>query len=112
MTLPLVLFAVAAAGGLVMAVLRLSGKPTPPLAIAVVHGALAAGGLVTLILALAGSDTAGSGPKVALALFLAAAAGGFVMFFQHLKGRAIPIPLMFVHALAALVGVIALWMST
>ena len=111
MTLPLVLFAMAAAGGLVMAILRLRGRSAPPLAIAVVHGALAAAGLVTLILAVAGSGGVGRGAVLALALFLAAATGGFVLLFQHLKGRAISIPLMLVHALAALVAIVVLGMS-
>jgi len=42
MNVAIVLFAVAALGGLYMAVLRFRGAERPPTAIALVHGALAA----------------------------------------------------------------------
>jgi hypothetical protein len=49
MNVALILFAVAAVGGIVLALIRFKGKPYPPMALALVHGAVAAAGLVALI---------------------------------------------------------------
>ena len=38
MTVALVLFALAALGGLVLALMRFKGKPYPPMGLALVHG--------------------------------------------------------------------------
>ena len=78
MTIALVLFALAAVGGLVMAIQRFSGKPVPPLPLALVHGAAAASGLVALIVVV--SNGAVGGAKIALILFAGAALGGFYLF--------------------------------
>ena len=50
MVTALVLFGIAAVGGLILATQRLRGAPRPTLALAVVHGAIAAAGLIALIL--------------------------------------------------------------
>lgn len=107
MAIALVLFALAAVGGLVMAGIRLSGRPYPPLALAVVHGAAAASGLVALIVAVADAE-APTGAKLALALFLGAAVGGFVLFSHHLRKIALPIWLVVVHALVAVIAFVLL----
>lgn len=106
MTLPLVLFAAAALGGLLMAVLRFSGKPRPPFFIAIIHGLAAASGLVALILAV--SKSGGGSATVALGLLLAAALGGFVLFSQHLRKMALSIPLIVAHASLAVAGFVTL----
>lgn len=118
-TLPLVLFALAAAGGLVMAIQRFGGKPQPTFAIAIVHGLAAAAGLISLIVAIAGAGdgagdgaNVGSGPTIALVLFLGAAIGGFVLFFQHLRKNPLPIPLMVIHAVVAVVAFLILLVAT
>lgn len=100
MNIALTLFAVAAVGGLVMAVMRFKGKPYPPMALALVHGAVAAAGLVTLIVLFTQGAQATS-TTAALALFVVAALGGFVLFFHHLRKVALPIWLVIVHALVA-----------
>jgi hypothetical protein len=103
MTMALVLFGIAAVGGLVLAGIRFSGQPYPPLALALVHGLFAASGLVALILAITqvgAPDLA----KVSLVVFLMAAAGGFVLISKHLRKLALPKALVVVHALAALVA--------
>jgi hypothetical protein len=95
-----ILFAISAAGGLTMAIIRFSGKPVPPMGLALLHGALGAAGLVALIVAVLG----GSGPsnaKIALAGFIVAALGGFALFSFHLRKKALPIPLVLVHGLVA-----------
>jgi hypothetical protein len=100
MTIALVLFALAALGGATMAVLRFQGRPQPPLALALVHGAGAAAGLVALIVFIAG-NTVPSQVTIALVLFLGAALGGFALFTIHLRGGTLPIWLVVVHGLVA-----------
>jgi hypothetical protein len=107
MTVALVLFGIAALGGLVMATQRLRGAPQPTLAIALVHGALAAVGLILLIVAVT-STAVPNLAKAALVLFLVAALGGFFLFAQHLQKKALPIPVMLVHAGVAVIGFICL----
>jgi hypothetical protein len=93
-----------------MAVLRFQGRPQPPLALALIHGAAAAAGLVTLIVLVSGND-APSGATVALGLFLGAALGGFALFAIHLRKGTLPIWLIIVHALVAVSGFLVLLMA-
>lgn len=99
----LVLLGLAALGGLVLAGIRVSGRPYPPLALALVHGGAAAAGLTTLIVAVTKADTPDLA-KVSLALFLGAAIGGFILLSHHLRKLALPIWLVVVHALVAIVA--------
>lgn len=95
-----VLFALAAVGGLALAVLRLRGRPLPTSA-ALIHGGAAAAGLVALAYAVFVSDLHAGVP---LALFVIAALGGFVLFAFHLLRKPIPVPAMAVHAGVAVVA--------
>lgn len=107
MILAVVLFALAAVGGLVMAILRFRGRGLPPLALALVHGLAAAAGLIALIAAIAGGG-APSAATAGLVVLLLAALGGFVLFSHHLRRKDLPIGLMVVHALVAVVGFLIL----
>jgi hypothetical protein len=107
MTAAVVLFALAAVGGIILAVIRFRGQPYPPLGLALVHGAAAAAGLVALIVAVAPGN-APSLATTALVLFLIAAGGGFFLFFHHLRKVALPIWLVVVHALVAVVAFLML----
>ena len=107
MILTLILFAVAALGGLVLAGIRLRGT-NPPLSVALIHGAVAAAGLVALILAVVQAGGRTSLPRIALALFVVAALGGFVLFATHLRKKNIPVPLMLIHAVVAVGGFVTL----
>ena len=104
----LVLFAIAAVGGIVMATIRFSGKPHPPTWLAMLHGFLAGAGLTLLIYA---ACTVGL-PSLALtatALFVVAALGGAVMNLNyHLKMLPLPKWLVLVHAAIAVVGFLCL----
>ena len=111
MTTALVLFALAAVGGLIMAVQRFRGAPQPALPLALVHGAAAAAGLVALIVVVAGSG-APSLARVALVIFLVAALGGFYLFSVHLRKQPLPIPVIVVHALAAVTAFVILLVAT
>jgi glucose uptake protein GlcU len=114
MTTALILFAVAALGGLVMALMRFGGRELPPMGLAIVHGLFAAAGLVALILALVGHGFS-TATTIALVGFVGAALGGFYLFSMHMRKQALPIPYVVVHGLFAvasfvilLVGVYAL----
>lgn len=107
MTTAVLLFAIAALGGIVMAILRLGGRELPPLGLAVVHGLFAAGGLVALIAALVRSGYTVA-TVIALLGFLGAALGGFYLFSLHLKKQALPVPSVLVHGGFAVISFIIL----
>jgi hypothetical protein len=106
-TLAATLFALAAVGGVALAGMRLSGKELPPLWLAVIHGLAAAAGLVLLIIAVMGSGVP-STATIALVGFVVAALGGFALFANHLRGKALPIPLVFIHGIVAVVSFVVL----
>ncbi len=107
MTTAVVLFAIAALGGVVMALMRFSGRDYPPMALALVHGLFAAAGLVALFLVAFAPGVAMTA-KIALFVFLGAAIGGFVLFSYHLKRRALPISYVVVHGLVAVIAFVLL----
>jgi hypothetical protein len=104
----LVLFAIAAVGGIVMAGIRFGGKPHPPTALAMLHGFLSAAALTLLIYA---ACTVGL-PSLALTatvLFVLAAIGGvFMNLNYHWKMLPLPKWLVVVHALIAVTGFVCL----
>jgi hypothetical protein len=102
----LILFGVAAIGGLLLVYLRVTSKPLP-LPLALVHGAFAATGLVLLALSVLGTG----GPeqaRLALGLFVLAALGGFVLFSFHLRKKQLPMSVVMVHALVAVAAFLIL----
>jgi hypothetical protein len=106
MTIALILFGIAALGGLLLVFLRVSNKPLP-LPLALVHGALAATGIALLAASVLGSG----GPeraRLALGLFVLAALGGFVLFSFHLRKKQLPMGVVMVHALVALAAFLIL----
>jgi hypothetical protein len=107
MTTAVVLFAVAALGGLVMALMRFGGRELPPLGLALLHGLLAAAGLVALIVALVGHGYT-IATIIALLGFVGAALGGFYLFSLHMKKQALPIPTMLVHGGFAVISFVIL----
>ncbi len=107
MTIALVLFALAALGGIYMAMVRFRGAERPPTAIALVHGAAAAAGLIALIVAVMNVPNPGP-PRTALVVFIVAALGGFFLFAQHMQKKALPIPVVVIHALVAVTGFVIL----
>lgn len=107
----IVLFLLAASGGLLMAILRFTGHPRPPSWLAMGHGLLAGAGVTLLIYAAVvfGIPTMA---MVGLVILLIAAAGGAAMnLLFHSKQLPLPIPLMLVHATAAVTAVILLLIS-
>ena len=106
------LLAVSAAGGLVMAAIRFSGKPVPPTWLAMLHGFLSSAALTLLIYACFTVGLPGMAQS-ALLLFLAAAAGGAFMNLNF-HWRMMPLPkwLVLVHAGIAICGFLLLIVAT
>lgn len=103
----LILFIVAALGGVYMATSRVRNEKNPPMPVAIVHGIAAATGLILLLIHVFGSGFPAL-PTLSAVLFVLAALGGFVLIGNHAKGRLIPKPLMGVHATAAVIGFVLL----
>lgn len=109
LTIAAILFALGALGGLVMAVRSFKGQSLP-VALATGHGILGATGLVLLIigvLAGAGGNTA----RIALAVLLVAALGGFYLLSFHVRKQQHPRAVIVVHALVAVIGFLCLLVS-
>ncbi len=105
-TYAILVLAIAAVGGLILASKVLTGKLAPwPLSI--VHGLLGAAGLVMLILSAMQADW----PQrltAALAILVVAALGGFYLASYHLKGKVSPKGVVIIHAGVAVAGFLTL----
>ena len=103
-----ILLAVTALGGLLMAGMRFSGRPHPPTLITMVHGLLAASGLTLVLYVAFTAGLTGSG-WIGLVLLLAAVLGGLVLNLRyHWERLELPIPLILGHAAAAAIGLVVL----
>jgi len=102
-----ILFAIAAVGGVIMALIRFSGRDFPPAFLAVVHGVFAAAGIVTLLVAALAPGVALT-IRIALVLFVGAAIGGFSLVYFHAKRRPLPISYIVIHGLVAVVAFVIL----
>jgi hypothetical protein len=100
------LFALAALVGITLAALHLKKKDVS-VSLALVHGLAAAVGLVLLIIAVVQMSLAGP-VGVALAIFVIAALGGFVLFAMHLMRKRLPPGLIVVHGLLAVAAFVVL----
>ena len=106
LTYALIVFAIAALGGLVLASHVLRGK-LAPWALSLLHALLGASGLVLLLLGVMGG--AGAGRAVAaLGLLVVAALGGFYLASIHLRKTVAPKAVVFVHAGVAVAGFLTL----
>ena len=106
LTTAVLLFAIAALGGITLATLHFRHKNLP-MPLALIHGLLAAAGLVVLIMAVVGGST-GNLLIASLALFVIAALGGFALFSFHLRRLPLPTPVVFIHGLVAVVAFLLL----
>lgn len=105
-TLALVLFGLAAIGGLLMARQHLQGQ-TPAMGIAIGHGIGAAAGLILLIVFVLNNPVHNM-VQLALGIFIVAALGGFLLLANHLRGKKLQTPLVFIHGIAAVIGFVLL----
>ncbi len=102
------LFVVAALGGVTMAGIRFAGKHNPPAWLAMFHGLLAAAGL-TLLAYAALAEGVPAMAQLALLLFLVAVGGGAVLSLRYKwNNLLLPAWLVIVHALAAVLGFVLL----
>lgn len=106
LTYALIVFAVAAVGGLILASSVLRGR-LAPWALSVVHALLGATGLVLLIVTVLQGAAAGR-VTAALALLVIAALGGFYLASIHLRGKVAPKAVVFIHAGVAVAGFLTL----
>ncbi|MBD9378933.1 MULTISPECIES: hypothetical protein [Pseudoxanthomonas] len=102
----LIVFAIAAMGGLFLASRVLRGH-LAPWAISILHALLGASGLILLILTVVQGD-ASARVTAALAILILAALGGFFLASLHLRGRVAPKAVVFVHAGVAVAGFLTL----
>jgi hypothetical protein len=106
-----IVLVLAAIGGLTLAAIRLSGKPWPPMWMALGHGAVAATGVGLLIYA-AVSPGIPTLAQVALGIFILAALGGATLFLGfHMRNKALPVPLVLGHGVIAATGLALLLIS-
>lgn len=106
LTYALIVFAVAAVGGLILASSVLRGR-LAPWVLSVVHALLGATGLVLLIVTVLQGATAGR-VTAALGLLVVAALGGFYLASIHLRGKVAPKAVVFIHAGVAVAGFLTL----
>ena len=105
LTYALMIFAIAAVGGLLLAASVLRGK-LAPWALSVAHALLGASGLVMLILIV--MKGASNRVSAALGLLVVAALGGFYLASIHMRGKVAPRTVVFIHASVAVLGFLTL----
>ena len=107
MVTALVLFGVAAVGGLIPGDAAAQGCAAASLPLALVHGGCRCRGSGCPD-PRGGRGGCPSVAKTALVVFLIAALGGFYLIAQHLQSRPLPIPVMLVHAAVAVTAFLIL----
>jgi hypothetical protein len=107
-----IVLALAALGGLTLAIIRLRGAPWPPTWLALVHGVVATTGVGLLLYAAMSPAGISRMAQIAMGIFVLAALGGAVMFLGfHLNRKPLPIPLVLGHGLIAVTGYVLLLLS-
>lgn len=107
----IVLFTLAALGGLSMAAVRFGANCNPPAWLAMGHGVLAAAGLTLLVFA-AFTSTLPALAKIAAVLLVGAAIGGaFMNLAFHWQHKLLPKSMVAGHALLAVTGYVLLLMA-
>ena len=102
----LVVFAVGALGGVMLATYVLQGRLAPwPLSL--LHAGLGAVGLLLLIYAALTTGVSHTA-LASLVILVIAALGGFYLASIHLRGKVAPRPVVFIHAGVAVVGFLTL----
>lgn len=102
----LLVFAIAALGGLVLAAHVLRGR-FAPWAVSLLHAALGATG-IGLLLWVVMNGIGPASATAALCLFALAALGGFYLASLHLRRKLPPKAVVFIHASVAVIGFLTL----
>jgi hypothetical protein len=103
LSLAVIVFAIAAVGGLILALHVLRDR-FAPWSLSILHALLGATGLVLVSLVVVG-DEGGSLILGSLLVLVVAALGGFFLASFHLRKRLPPKAIVILHALLAIVGV-------
>jgi len=103
----LIVFAIAALGGLTLAALYVLQGRLAPWPLSLLHAALGAIGLLLLIYAALTSAIPGTA-LAALVILVIAALGGFYLASIHLRGEVARKPIVFIHAGVAVIGFLTL----
>ena len=103
LSLAVIVFAIAAVGGLILALHVLRDR-FAPWSLSILHALLGATGLVLVSLAVVGGE-GGSLILGSLLVLVVAALGGFFLASFHLRKRLSPKAIVILHALLAIVGV-------
>lgn len=106
LTTALLIFAIGALGGLIMAMSVLRGR-LAPWALSIAHALLGATGLVILVLVVLQGAAPGR-VTAALGLLVLAALGGFYLASIHLRKKIAPKAVVFIHAGVAVAGFLTL----
>jgi hypothetical protein len=106
-----VLFALAAIGGLTMAVIRFRGADRPPSALAMAHGLLAAAGLTLLLYAAATAGLPSLATIAVVILIVVALVGIALNLWYHDKLRPLPKSTIVIHGIVAVVGFVLLLLA-
>lgn len=106
------IFAIGALGGLILASSVLRGR-LAPWALSIVHMLLGATGLVLTALVVLGGSDAGKGMvPIALLILVVAALGGFYLASIHVKKEVASKGIVFTHAGIAVIGFLLLVAAT
>jgi len=103
----LIIFAIAALGGLTLAGVYVLQGRLAPWALSLLHAALGAIGLLFLIYAALTTGISGAA-LAALVILVIAAVGGFYLASIHLRGKVAERSIVFVHAGVAVIGFLTL----
>jgi hypothetical protein len=103
----LIVFAIAALGGLTLAAMYVLQGQLAPWALSLLHAALGAVGLLLLIYAAVTIGIPGAA-LAALVILAIAALGGFYLASIHLRGEVARKPIVFIHAGVAVIGFLTL----
>jgi len=108
----LLIFAIGAIGGLILASSVLRGK-LAPWALSIVHMLLGATGLVLTALVVLGGSEEGKGMvPIALLILVVAALEGFYLASIHVKKKVASMGIVFTHATFAVIGFLLLLAAT
>jgi hypothetical protein len=102
--LVIILFTLAALGGIYLLSYVLQNKNTPK-AVAIIHGSVGALSLVLLIIYTLFYN---SSLVTSVVFFVIAALLGFILFYRDITGKSLPKGLAMAHGLAAVIGFICL----
>jgi hypothetical protein len=106
-----VLFALAAIGGLIMAVIRFRGADRPPSWLAMAHGLLAAAALTLLIYAAAAAGVPGIAVAALVIMVVVAIVGVALNLLYHVNLAPLPKPTIVIHGVVAVIGFVLLLLA-